>query len=111
VLIIDYLSVVSICLQLVSSNCDLSNDAGGFPIVVTEIWIILWIRIDWGIRCCILKVENDVERIQIETSIQLPLTHKSPNGTHFRMILKEYELKRQFSFLSLIKAQTEHIFA
>ena len=77
------ISVVSICLQLVSSNCDLSNDTGGFPIAVTEILVILWIRIDWGIRCCICKVENDVERIRIETSIQLPLTHKSPNGTHF----------------------------
>ena len=32
-----YISVVSICLQLVSSNGDLSNDAGGFPIEVTEI--------------------------------------------------------------------------
>ena len=30
-----FLSVVSICLQLVFCNCDLSNDAGGFPIAVT----------------------------------------------------------------------------
>jgi len=43
---------------------------------VTEIWVIMWIRIDWGVRCCIHKVE---------------------------MMLKEYELKRQFSFLSLKK--------
>jgi len=69
-----------ICLQLVSSNCDLSNDAGGFLIAVTEIWVILWIRIDWGIRCCIHKVENDVERIRIETSIHfLPLSMRGEN--------------------------------
>ena len=57
--------------------------------MVTEIWVILWIRIDWGIRCCICKVEHYVERIRIEMSIQLPLTRKSPNGTHFCSALHE----------------------